>query len=238
MKALILNSGRGERLYPLTKTIPKALIKIGEKPLLGHQLDSLDRYNILNVIITTGPFENKLKGYIEREYSHIKVTYVKNPKYRTTNYIYSMWLTKNFIDDNIILLHGDLFFDEKLLGKLIKKESSNCVLVSKKREPPEKDFKALIRNNRIIKISVGLSGKNVFFLAPLYKFSRSDFLFWLNEIGKAIKERKNWKIYAEDIFNKVSDKIKLCPVYFTDEVCMEIDTFKDLEMARRYLRIN
>jgi len=236
VKALILNSGRGERLRPLTKAIPKALVKIGEKPLLGHQLDSLIRYDILDVIITTGPFENKLKRYIERKYSQIKVTYVKNPKYRTTNYIYSMWLTKDFIDDNIILLHGDLFFDGKLLRKLIEKESSNCVLVNRKRKPPKKDFKALIRNNRIIKIGVGLSGKNVFFLAPLYKFSRSDFLFWLNEIGKAIKERENWRIYAEDIFNKISDKIKLCPVYFTDDVCLEIDTFKDLETARRYLK--
>ena len=54
-----------------------------------------------------------------------------NPKYKTTNYIYSMWLTKKFIDDDIILLHGDLVFDKKLLERLIA-ENGNRVLVNKK----------------------------------------------------------------------------------------------------------
>jgi choline kinase len=236
VKALILNSGRGERLRPLTKYIPKALIKIGDKPLLGYQISNLVDCGIRNIIMTTGPFENKIRKYMKKEYPEINVAYVKNPKYRTTNYIYSMWLTKKLIDDDIILFHGDLFFEKKLLKKLIEGKYANCVLVNRKIKPPKKDFKAVIENDIVIKIGVAFCGKNAFFSAPMYKFSKSNFLHWLNEIENSIKKRENLRIYAECILNEISDKIILHPVYFVEDRCLEIDTAKDLELVRSYFK--
>jgi len=230
MKAVILNSGRSTRLYPLTKYAPKALLKVDSKTILSHQVDKLIECGIKDLIITTGPFETKIKNYMKREHSSVKVTYVKNPKYRTTNYIYSMWLTKNLIDDAVVLLHGDLFFEEKVLKSLLKQKHENCVLVNREIKPPEKDFKAVIKNDRVFKIGIEFRGENAFFLAPLYKFSKSDYLFWLDEIEKSIKKGET-KIYAENIFNRISDRIPLYPVYFNEEICFEIDTKEDLEMA-------
>ena len=255
MKAIILASGEGKRLRPLTYEIPKPLIKILEdKTILDYQMDNLIGCNIKNIIITTGPFEDKIKMHVKEKYPEIKVSYVNNPKYKTTNYIYSMWLTKGLIGDDIILLHGDLLFDKKLLERLINEKpflrkksftkrdinerhlvydekNINCVLVNRKIKAPEKDFKAVIENNRVVKIGVEFFGENAFFSAPLYKFSKSDFLCWLDEIEKFIKKGEV-KRYAEDAFNKISDKIVLRPLYFDDELCMEIDTKEDLEMAR------
>lgn len=235
MKALILNSGRGKRLLPLTKGKPKALIKIWNKTLLGHQLDNLVGCNIRDIIITTGPFENRIKNYMEKEYPNVNVCYVKNPKYRTTNYIYSMWLTKSLVDDDVILLHGDLLFERKLLETLIDEKYPNCVLVNKEIKSPEKDFKAMVKNNKVIRIGVGVSGSSTFFCAPLYKFSKLDFLCWLDEIERYVK-RKDFKIYAENVFNEISNKITLRPLYFAEEICMEIDTKEDLETARGLFR--
>ena len=235
MKALMLNSGIGERLRPLTEDKPKALIEIGDKPLLGYQLDNLIRCDIRDVIITTGPFEDKIKGYLREKYPDINVSYVNNPKYDTTNYIYSVWLTKKIIDDDVILLHGDLLFDSKLLKRLIDEKHANCVLVNRKIKPPEKDFKAVVENNRVVKIGVEFSGENAFYSAPLYKFSKSDFLYWLGEIEKFI-EKGDTKSYAEKVFNEISDKIMLRPLYFDDEFCMEIDTKEDLEIAKNLFK--
>ena len=237
MKALVLNSGRGERLLPLTKYTPKALIIIGDKPLLGHQIDNLVGCDIRNIVVTTGPFENKIRKYVKEEYPDINVAYVKNPKYRTTNYIYSMWLTKKLIDDDIVLFHGDLFFEKKLLKELLEEKHANCVLVNRKIKPPRKDFKAVIENNIVTKIGVEFTGKNAFFSAPLYKFSKSDFLNWLNEIEKFIEKRGNLKIYAECILNDISNEMMLHPVYFAEGICLEIDNEKDLELARSYFNL-
>ena len=108
MKTIILNSGRGMRLRPLTRFLPKALLKINDKPLLGYQMNNLVECGLNEVIITTGPFENKIKKYLRKKFPQIKVSYVKNERYFDTNYIYSLWLTKNLIDDDVVLFHGDL----------------------------------------------------------------------------------------------------------------------------------
>lgn len=215
----------------MTKDKPKALIKIGDKTLLGHQLDNLIGCSIRDIVITTGPFENEIRAYVEKNYTNIDISYVKNRKYRTTNYIYSMWLTKKLIDDDVILLHGDLFFERKLLERLVNEKYPNCVLVSREIKPPEKDFKAVIENNRVVKIGVEVSGRNAFFSAPLYKFLKSGFLYWLDEIEKSVK-REDLKIYAESVFNEISDKLILRPCYFDKEICLEIDAQEDLEVAR------
>lgn len=234
MKAIILNSGVGERLRPLTDNKPKALIKIGDKTLLDYQMDSLLGCDIKDIIITTGHFGNKIRGYVMKKYPDINVSFVDNPRYVTTNYIYSLWLTKGLIDDDVILLHGDLLFDGKLLPEMIS-QKSNCVLVNRDMKLPEKDFKAVVEHNRVVKIGREFFGKNAFFCAPLYKFSKADFSYWLGVIEKCIK-RGDTKSYAEDAFNKISGKIALQPLYFDDEVCVEIDTTEDLEIARNLVK--
>jgi phosphoenolpyruvate phosphomutase len=220
MKALILASGKGERLYPVTKEIPKPLVELGNRAILGCQIDNLIGCGITDVIITTGYFEGKIKEYVKVNYPNINVCYVNNPRYKTTNYIYSMWLTKKFIDDDIILLHGDLVFDRELLERLIS-ENGNRVLVNKKIGVPE--------------IGVEFSGENAFACLPLYKFSKADFLFWINECERYIAKR-DVNIYAENAFNEISDNLLLFPLYFDDELCMEIDTEEDLEMARKIFK--
>ena len=54
MKAVILAAGVSRRLYPLTYDIPKCLIKVGEKPIINHQLDSLKNSGIDEIIIVVG----------------------------------------------------------------------------------------------------------------------------------------------------------------------------------------
>lgn len=234
MKALILASGEGKRLRPLTYDIPKPLIKIGDKTILGYQIANLIRCDVKNIIVTTGPFEDKIKAFFKTNYPKLSVSYANNPLYGATNYIYSLWLTKHLITEDTILLHGDLLFDRRLLVKLIEDEHENCVLINKDIKPPEKDFKAVIEGSRVVKIGVDFSGENAFFSAPLYKFSKKDFSYWLDEIEQFIKIGDT-KCYAEDAFNRISDRILLHPVYFSDELCLEIDDIEDFKRAENLI---
>lgn len=51
MYALILAGGRGERLRPLTDTMPKAMVPVRGTPILGHQLSWLRQEGVTNVVI-------------------------------------------------------------------------------------------------------------------------------------------------------------------------------------------
>ncbi len=215
--------------------MPKLLIKLNGKTIIERQIDSLLKNKIKDIIVTTGPFEAKVQKFLREKYQGLSITYVPNPQYDTTNYIYTLWLTLNYIDDDIILIHGDLVFDEKLLTKMIKDKNKNLVLVHKTKEIPEKDFKASIKNDKIIKINVNYFGDDALPSLPFYKFSKKDFLIWINEIDKEVKTNK-LDLYAEDAFNKISDKITLKPLYFTKELCMEIDTKDDLKIAKQKIK--
>ena len=65
MKALILNSGMGKRLRPFTLENPKCFAKLNGKVILEHQIENLLYYGIKDIIITVGPFEEKIKKFIE-----------------------------------------------------------------------------------------------------------------------------------------------------------------------------
>jgi len=229
MQAMILASGIGKRLKPLTDTLPKPLIKIGGKAIIDYQLDSLMKHGIKRVIITTGPFREVLEEYVRNNYG-LEFQFIHNPLYESTNYIYTVWLTRDVIDDGVILLHGDLVFEDVLMGRIVESEGNyNYVLVNSRITPPEKDFKALVENGRVIRIGVGVSGPNAHFCAPMYRLSKTAFLRWVDAMGEYIRGGKV-NCYAEDAFNTISDEITLYPLYF-HEFCMEIDAISDLEMA-------
>lgn len=232
MKAIILNSGIGKRLHPFTNLNPKCLIKLNGKTILGHEIENLLYYRIKDIIITVGPFSEKIKGFVKNNFPQVNATYVNNPKYESTNSIYSMWLVKDFVDDDVIFMHGDMVFNRELVGKLLKSERKNLVLVDNKIKDT-KDFKCKIKNSVIKEIGAKVSGEDTFFLAPIYKLSKNDFKIWLHEIGKNI-EKGSDALYGEDVIKNIYEKIKLYPIYIDDEFCMEIDDFNDLKIARKF----
>jgi len=232
MKALILASGVGKRLKPLTNDKPKPLIKINGKSIIYYQLSQLKEKKIMDVIITTGYLSRKIEEYVKKHFPELRIRFVHNPKYNGTNYIYSLWLARNYIDDDFILMHGDLIFEKKILIDLINCKLKNVVIIDTTLKAPEKDFKGQIKNKKISKIGINLCGNNTFLLLPLYKLSKESFKKWMNKIDEFIKQGKV-KCYAEDALNEISEKIELYPLDIKGKFCMEVDNLKDLKKAKK-----
>ncbi len=234
-KAIILASGIGKRLMPLTKETPKCLIDLGGVTILERIIESLRENKVNDIIITTGHLEEKIKDFMKNKYPEIDITYVKNPLYDKTDYIYSLWLAKEHSKDNdIILLHGDLVYDFKLMENIVK-ENKSSVLIKEKGDSPKKDFKARIENGLVSEIGVNVFGDNAKFCAPLYKFSKMDFQKLLAGVEDFVKNDKV-NHYIEDAFNAMPNKIKLYPFYHDKEFCLEIDDFEDLEKAKNIFK--
>jgi len=232
MQALILASGAGTRLRPLTDSRPKALLEVGGQTILDRQLDSLTRHGVSRVIITTGPFPRMVEEHVRRIH-HLPARFVHNPRYASTNYIYTLWLAREHVSNSevTLLLHGDLVFDPAVVGRLLE-ATGNRVLVNPDIVPPGKDFKALVENDRVVRIEVNVSGPGAFFCAPLYRFTAAGLRAWMDTIDGFVRQLKTDR-YAEDAFNEASDRITLRPHYDTG-FCMEIDTPEDLEKAREF----
>ena len=64
MKAMILAAGRGERMRPLTDTLPKPLLPARGRPLIEHHFDALRRAGIVEVVINLGWLGERLREHV------------------------------------------------------------------------------------------------------------------------------------------------------------------------------
>lgn len=64
MKAMILAAGRGNRLRPITDSIPKALVNVRGKSLIEHHLDSMSQVGIEEVVINLGWLGDQIEAHV------------------------------------------------------------------------------------------------------------------------------------------------------------------------------
>lgn len=212
----------------ITKKHPKCMTEISSKDtIISRQLRMLADVGIKEVIITTGLFDEVLVNYCNELDLPLEYTFVNNPKYADTNYIYSIYLAREHLQgDDILLLHGDLVFESSVLDAVLASHDS-CMAVSSTAAIPQKDFKAVIRNGRIDKIGVSFF-ENVMAAQPLYKLNSADWQCWRDNIS-VFCEKGEVTCYAENAFNEISDKCLLKPLDVKGALCSEIDTPEDLK---------
>lgn len=228
MKALILNSGLGRRMGALTNEHPKCMTPITAcETILSRQLKQIADAGIKEVVMTTGLFDEVLMEYCNSLKLPLKYTFVKNPVYATTNYIYSIYCAREYLDDDIVLMHGDLVFEDIVFEEVLSNRTS-CMTVSSTLSLPEKDFKAVIKDDKIIKVGIDFFD-DAMAAQPLYKLLNKDWKVWLDSII-AYCENDKVKCYAENAFNEISHKCNVIPLDVKDALCNEIDNPEDLDI--------
>lgn len=234
MKALILNSGIGSRMGVYTANQPKCLTYISEtQTILSRQLQLLMNIGVKDVIMTTGYFNKELEEYCKSLNMDINFTFVKNNIYDKTNYIYSIYCAKEYlINQDIVMMHGDLVFSEKVLKEVIKYNKS-CMVVSSTLPLPQKDFKAVIHEDRILKVGINFF-ENTMAAQPLYKLNSKDWNIWLKRIVEYC-ENGQVNCYAENAFNEISNNCQVYTLDIKNDLCLEIDNPNDLRLVRKKL---
>lgn len=232
MKALILNSGTGSRMGTLTEDRPKCMVPVaGQQTIISRQLSQLKQHGIKQVVLTTGPFAGKLEHHCNSLGLGLDIQFVHNPRYAATNYIYSIFLARQQLGGSLIMIHGDLVFEDSVLTGLLE-QTRSCMAVSSVLPLPQKDFKAVIKEDRITKIGIEFFD-NALAAQPLYRLDAPDWRVWLDSIEEFCQNGQTG-VYAENAFNAVSQRCALHPYDFGAALCAEIDTPQDLrEVSRR-----
>lgn len=111
MKAIILCAGKSTRLYPLTLTRPKPLIKIANKTLLEHNLEQLEGL-VDEAIIVVGYKKEMIIAKFGNKFGKIKLTYVEQFEQLGTGH--AVMCAKKFIKDNerFLIVPGDDLFSK------------------------------------------------------------------------------------------------------------------------------
>lgn len=118
--AVLLAAGTGSRLQPLTNDAPKCLSEVNGTAILERLVGCLSDHGFKHLIVVVGYLDQQVREFLEGCSGEIAVTYVVNPRYSTTNNLYSLWLARLTIDEPFLLVESDVVFNTSLLADMLQ----------------------------------------------------------------------------------------------------------------------
>jgi len=150
MHAIIPVAGVGTRLRPHTYTLPKVLLNVAGKPILGHILDRLIDAGITSATIVVGYLGDLVEEYVTKNYPQLAVHFVVQEELLGLGH--SIWVAREHIPTNgdpLFIILGDTIFDVDLKSVFALKTSALCV---KEVEDPRRFGVAEVENGFITKL--------------------------------------------------------------------------------------
>ncbi len=235
MHAVILAAGIASRLRPLTDTTPKCLLKVKSKPILGMMIENLSLSGIEHFVLVTGYLEDQIYRFIKENYPAMKVTFISNKPFASTNNIYSLWLTKDIVKSkNFLLLDGDIVFDRKIIDLLLHGRHHSALALRTNGHVGEEDVKVMTGQNGFVKEinktmnPAEAAGESIGI--ELFLEDSSARLF--DELQLMMEREKKVNVWYEEAFQRIINLgTKIAAVDVGDLKCMELDTVEDFRIA-------
>jgi len=111
MKIVIPVAGKGTRLLPLTKEVPKPLVSVAGRPVLDHVMDKIEGLDVEEVIFITGHLKENIEAYVTSKYSFPARFVEQQVQDGTAGAIN---LARPFVDGPLLIIFVDTVFDADL----------------------------------------------------------------------------------------------------------------------------
>ena len=128
MKAIIMAAGVGKRLQALNINKPKCLITVENETLIRRSVNLLVNKGISDITVIVGFMAHLIRNELSND-----VAYFENPDFHSTNSIKSLWYAKNLLEDNVLLLNGDLYYEHGILDYAINQTNAVVMLADSTR---------------------------------------------------------------------------------------------------------
>lgn len=237
MLGVILAAGMAKRLRPLTDERPKCLLKVGERTLLQRTVDAMLAAGIRELVVVTGYRANMIRDFLTETYPSFNIHLIDNPDYAHNNNIFSLWLTRPYVDGrDFLLMDSDILCDPAILPEVITAEGSALAL--NRHELGEEEMKIVAdAHGRIIEISKTCSpseaaGESVGIEKMTADYSSALF----RELEKMIVDEGLIDIFYERAFERLIPQGHTFRIVDTTSFfSIELDTPEDFENAQRLI---
>ena len=198
--ALILCAGYGKRLLPLTKTLPKPLLKIGESTLLEKTIKLIEQLKIKKIKINIFYLSDEIKKFVNQLNTNIDIELIEdgNEILDTGGGIFNM--IKNSAEENFLVFNSDTLWNVnynkyilEMANFYFKKKINNILLVVHKDLSFDKrlqgDFSLVNEkltkdnNKKFIYTGCQIINKNIFSKTIKKKFSMNE--IWSSQMNES-----------------------------------------------------
>ena len=247
MRAIILAAGCGLRLNQHTKDIPKALLDLNGKSILERQISLLREYGVNEIFVVT--------GYKREKYVLKDIEYIFNPRYSETEQLASMMVARSNIEDDVLVIFGDILFDSQILQQILASNDDIAMAIDLNWEKSYNeglcnshplDEPVLINQKKVLRISYKqtdtmIENQTVGEFLGVIKLSANGSRTIIKKyeelekshVGRFHDANSLEKAKLADILQELIDsKIEISFISVNGKWC-EIDTPKDLERARK-----
>ncbi|HEX9705211.1 MAG TPA: phosphocholine cytidylyltransferase family protein [Gemmatimonadales bacterium] len=227
MQAVILAGGVGSRLETMTGGRPKCLLEIGGRPLILHQLDALSDHGVGPVLMVVGYQHEAIREVVGQ-----RVEYIVNERFHETNSLYSLWLAREWINGDFVLINSDLLFDPEILSRVLE-EPGNVLAYDSTSSNGREQTKVAIREHRVMDLGKDLpAGAARGESLGLLKLDAAGARAMLGVADELIGQGQQgaWVIEAT---RAVCRMTPVCGVNIAGLRWAEVDFPHDLEEARR-----
>ena len=235
MHCVILAAGTSSRLRPLTDSTPKCLLHIGSRSILERTIRAVFHAGLIHFTVVVGFQDWMIKNFLKRNFPSIDFTFVVNDQFETSNNAFSLLMAREEIEGHeLLLLDGDIVFDDELLPLLITSPHESCLLVRTKGCVGEEDVKVEVNDkNEIVRIgkeipAASACGESI----GIAKFSRGDTTRLFMTLEKRIRTENRANEFYESSFQEMIDGgSRVFAVDAGPYRSIEIDTAEDLYSA-------
>jgi glucose-1-phosphate thymidylyltransferase len=148
LRVVIPVAGIGTRLKPHTYSLPKVLLNVGGKPILGHIIEKLLAEKITKATFVTGYFGEKIIEYVHKEFPILQADFVEQENALGLGHAIQV-AAPTFDDEEIFIILGDTIFDVDLKKVFLRKKSSLGV---KMVEDPSRFGVAVCEDEKILQL--------------------------------------------------------------------------------------
>jgi choline kinase len=230
MRAIILAAGKGNRLYPLTESKPKCLLKVKGKSFLNYCLENLRLCGVDDVVIVTGFASKKIDVEVKKlGYNPVLVF---NPEFATKNNIVSLWVARDLIKDGFLLINSDVLFHPKILELAVNSPKENFLMLDDTKVLGEEEMKVKAVDGVMLHISKLLNPKeSQGEYIGICRFNAAGASAIINALDQLLKENQFDKFY-EEAFQRIAPGFRIEYESTKSLPWIEVDNLRDLSYAR------
>ena len=237
MIGVILAAGMAKRLRPLTDTMPKCLLKVGNRTLLERTVDAMRRAGISEFVVVTGYRADMIRDFLTSHFSHFTFHFLHNADYAHNNNIYSLWMAGEVVrGKEFLLMDSDILCDPAAVVRIASEPTA--ALAVNRHELGEEEMKVVVdADSRITEISktcrpedamgesVGIEKITADYSEALYR-----------ELDQMILQEKLIDIFYERAFERLIPQGHTFRVVdTTDYFSYELDTPEDFLRAQQQM---